>query len=898
MQRRLLIIGIIILASSFFGLTKLENVQAACTYPAYCDPSGTTCNGGRPCYIGNSVCTGTIISEYSNYNCSGLPQGYSGAYGCDTPGELGLPCPGDSAGFCTATITNTSGCVTTCTDTHWPTCGGGGSCGWGAYGACSAPCGGGTQVRVNSCNGATQTQACNTQACPVPTPTPGATPPPCTWSGWSNCSASCGGGTRTRTDNCGNSQTESCNTQECPCTVGAWSACSATCGVGIQTRANNCEPGGVETRTCDTCFTGCACTVACGQASNCGTCSATDFGAPGALTLNPASGNYTLPANRSVTVSWSAAARAENYDVQIYPTGTAVGQECTAANTFCATATTSTSYTFTAPQGIPNFSWRVRPNNTTCNAVTYLTATASDEYLTTEGAAYDMVAANAVNGSDATGWNAGGTAPQWIELDLKSARTVTGIRIATMHTPAGSATYQIYAGPTANPSTLVTTVSQMINPGDVLTVTFASPVANTRYLRIVATSSVSWIGFNELTPYYSDGVGNWTNGTFTLVGPVAGDIYLDQNFQASLNLATGLCETGVSLPGQDPGVGASAQATWQGGGSATGGVTGTSYTVNNVLNYNNIGVQLTPNAAWRCTCPAGCTYSGQNIPKSGVNFFLANVAQPWWQTQNGLVYAGNTSGNALVSLIPPSCTSGCIGRFSYRNSLNASDSSGVAITGGGDIDVDTDPLLRYSKLRQDTTQGRVIGSTYKGPRENYQYFYNLYSMGSAPSVDFNGSQPTAVPVNGRAYYGSGNISINSPWTVGDTQSMVIFINGNLTINSPITVAEGGFLAFIVNGSITVSNTVGNATPGDLAPSAEGVYIADQIIIQGGRAGGDLKFVGRGTFVGWSSVTLGRTYNDPFTNDNYPTELFIFRPDFVKNVPERMTRPLYSWQETN
>jgi len=35
---------------------------------------------------------------------------------------------------------------------------------WSAWSACSATCGGGTQYRVNAC-GTTQTQSCNTQAC-------------------------------------------------------------------------------------------------------------------------------------------------------------------------------------------------------------------------------------------------------------------------------------------------------------------------------------------------------------------------------------------------------------------------------------------------------------------------------------------------------------------------------------------------------------------------------------------------------------------------------------------------------------------------------------------------------------------------------------------------------------
>src|SRR6185369_17879888 len=126
-----------------------------------------------------------------------------------------------------------------------------------------------------------------------------------------------------------------CNTQECPCTVGAWSACSATCGTCTQSRTNSCAVGGVEYQGCDTCTLGCSCTSSCGQSTACGTCASTDLGTPGATVLTPASGNYTMPSNRSVTLSWTAVSGAENYDVQVYPTGTTAGQECTASNTFC-----------------------------------------------------------------------------------------------------------------------------------------------------------------------------------------------------------------------------------------------------------------------------------------------------------------------------------------------------------------------------------------------------------------------------------------------------------------------------------------------------------------------------------------------------------------------------------
>jgi len=576
----------------------------------------------------------------------------------------------------------------------------------------------------------------------------------------SSCAGDCGA-----CNSCGDgvcSGAETCST----CSSDCGSCGGAYCGDGT---CNNGETSCTCNGDCPGTCIGCAVcgSPLCGQATCTGFCPNTDSGVPGNPSLTPPSGEIQIPISRQITLSWSNAPLATKYSVQVYPTGTPVGQECTAANTFCQAVNTTRNFTFTAPGNVAFYTWRVRGVNDAC-----------------------------------------------------------------------------------------------------------SP--------------------NQTSA--------WTTGTFTLVGPITGGTFYDSSNTAVLNLATGICErAGGNIPqnGNGPGTGISTD-DWAGN-TQTGVVSGTTFTINGVKNSQNVEVYYTPDLAqWRCTCPAGCVYSGISVPQSGINIFLGNVRAPWWQTQNGLIHAGAISGTAVRSAIPSECNSpSCIAALSLRNTISTINSSGLTTTGGGDIDSTADGGSQYTYLSQDGRTSRVVGMRLRGPKEDYGYFYNLFSMGTNPSTDFTGAKPTSAPVNSRAYYRSGNATIGSNWTLAAGEKMVIFVSGNLNVNAQITVPNGAFLAFIVSGNITFSNTIGDPSAAASNPTVAGVFIANnQIIIEGGLGGGDRKFIGEGTFVGWNGVLLNREFSSAALNDSYPTELFRFRPDFITNVPERMTKPLYTWQETN
>ena len=138
---------------------------------------------------------------------------------------------------------------------------------WGSWGACfsSKPCEAGKKKRSRVClpfpgfvcNGPKDEEiSCPNRCQRVWTG----------WGAWGSCSKPCGGGSQTRSRRCvavGHSnvvltgclgpasQTNGCNTQGCPVwgPYGSWGACSVTCGTGSRRRHKICVIAGTSTAT-------------------------------------------------------------------------------------------------------------------------------------------------------------------------------------------------------------------------------------------------------------------------------------------------------------------------------------------------------------------------------------------------------------------------------------------------------------------------------------------------------------------------------------------------------------------------------------------------------------------------------------------------------------------------
>ena len=131
--------------------------------------------------------------------------------------------------------------------------------GWGEWSgltSCSASCGGGVKSRSRTCHGKncagseTEEYQCNTTRCGGPLGW-------AQWSNWSECSLTCGGGVRYRERNCVDQcplmrsfhkEPGRCNWF--PCKIpnewgewGEWTECSATCELGKTWRTRECTGG-------------------------------------------------------------------------------------------------------------------------------------------------------------------------------------------------------------------------------------------------------------------------------------------------------------------------------------------------------------------------------------------------------------------------------------------------------------------------------------------------------------------------------------------------------------------------------------------------------------------------------------------------------------------------------
>lgn len=105
----------------------------------------------------------------------------------------------------------------------------------------------------------------------------------------------------------------------------------------------------------------------------------------------------------------------------------------------------------------------------------------------------------AADGADSTAWNAGGFAPQWVQLDLGRTRPVSRINLVVGQSPSGRTTH-VLEGRLAGVATWtnIATLTSVTQDGQRISYTLPF-TRNLRYLRVRTTLSPSWIAWREIT---------------------------------------------------------------------------------------------------------------------------------------------------------------------------------------------------------------------------------------------------------------------------------------------------------------------------------------------------------------------------------------------------------------
>lgn len=297
-------------------------------------------------------------------------------------------------------------------------------------------------------------------------------------------------------------------------------------------------------------------------------------------------------------------------------------------------------------------------------------------------------------------------------------------------------------------------------------------------------------------------------------------------------------------------------------------------------------------ACWDTDLPAaqGSAYTATLSPGSTLTWQLGYTAGAGWvQAQGGDVY----SATSLRSYIPSLATSG-----RYFDTNGAGGTPGV-VTYGTTFDFDGASTVADGATYVSTTNW-LANEVH--PATDY-YAIMFHRFGSPTVADSTTAlwtnKPVAAPVNdGGAYYINGDLTIDSTdWTVGTGESIVVLVSGKLTINKKINITGRGFVAFIVNGDILVDSSVG--TTSVLSnPVVEGIYITSPngTFHTGlSTTAAARKFVGKGTFVA-GNFALERDLDADTRNITYPADLFIYNPELLIRMPEKMKDLPVSWQE--
>ena len=110
--------------------------------------------------------------------------------------------------------------------------------------------------------------------------------------------------------------------------------------------------------------------------------------------------------------------------------------------------------------------------------------------------------ARAVDESEGTQWGSGADAPQWIEIDLQGAYTITEIWLLAAQYPDGNTIHQVLVRTSGSADfTLAHQFAGVTHDGDWLVFTPDAPLEHIEAIRVMTVSSVSWVAWKEIQAF-------------------------------------------------------------------------------------------------------------------------------------------------------------------------------------------------------------------------------------------------------------------------------------------------------------------------------------------------------------------------------------------------------------
>lgn len=104
----------------------------------------------------------------------------------------------------------------------------------------------------------------------------------------------------------------------------------------------------------------------------------------------------------------------------------------------------------------------------------------------------------AVDGNPGTNWISDGGLPQWIEVDLGSASTVTRVELVVSQFPEGSTVHRVWGRDSSGAERLLGELAGFTRDPDTLTVAPGQPWQGIRAVRVETVASTSWAAWREI----------------------------------------------------------------------------------------------------------------------------------------------------------------------------------------------------------------------------------------------------------------------------------------------------------------------------------------------------------------------------------------------------------------